>query len=284
MFGKRCDGKRIKGIDPLFKLIPHVMFERHDASNSMTIKVDCQRFDDYIAEKKTQGIHINYMHIVIAAIVRVHALRPCLNRFIMNGKVYKRNGIFVSLSVKKQLKEDAEETTIKLPFKGTESLLEVKEQIDQSIIENCNPKENQTDKTAKMFSHMSNFVLKYAVKFIKFLDRHGMAPKSLIQTSPFHTSCYLTNLKSIHMDYIFHHLYDFGTTGMFISMGKEKMEPVVNQEMQIFPGKIMNLGIVADERLCDGLYHANSLRLFKKILENPKIMDTPLDEIVQDID
>jgi hypothetical protein len=284
MFGKRSDGKRIKGIDPIFKLIPHVMFERHDASNTMTIKVDCHRLDEYIAEKKAQGIYVNYMHIVIAAIVRVHALRPYLNRFVMNGKLYKRNGIFVSISVKKQLKESAEETTIKLAFNGTEGLLEVKEQIDQSIRENCNPKQNQTDKTAKMFSHLPNFFLKYAVKFIKFLDRHGMAPKSLIQTSPFHTSCYLTNLKSIHMDYIFHHLYDFGTTGMFVSMGKEKVEPVVNQDNEIVPRKIMSLGIVADERLCDGFYHANSLRLFRKLMENPSIMETPLPKIVQDID
>ena len=100
-----------------------------------------------------------------------------------------------------------------------------------------------------------------------------MLPKSIIKASPFHTSCFLTNLKSIHMNYIFHHLYNFGTTGMFVSMGKEAMEPIVNRNGKIVPAKIMNFGIVADERLCDGLYHANSLRLFKRIVENPSMLE-----------
>ncbi len=285
MFGKRSDGIRIKTIDPVFKLIPHVMFERHDASNSMAIKVNCDPLDLYISKKRKENISINYMHIVIASIVRVFALKPHLNRFVMNGRLYKRKRIFVSFSVKKRLNEEAEETTIKLEFRGTENLMEIKQMVDESIRLNCgNDEKNRTDKTAKAFSFMPNSILKYSVKFVKFLDRHGMLPKAIIKVSPFHTSCFLTNLKSLHMDFIYHHLYDFGTTGMFVSMGKEKKEPIVNRDGEIVPAKIMNLGIVADERLCDGLYHANSLKLFKRVIENPEILEAGLESITPDID
>ncbi|HEY8395638.1 MAG TPA: 2-oxo acid dehydrogenase subunit E2 [Bacilli bacterium] len=285
MFGKRSDGKRIKTIDPFFKLIPHIMFERHDASNSMNLKVDCAALDAYIAKKREENISINYMHIIIASIVRIFALKPHLNRFVMNGRLFKRNKIYVSFSVKKKLKEEAEESTIKLEFEGTENIFEIKEKVDEGIRETCAiQKDNSTDKTAKIFSILPNFFLKYSIKFCKFLDRHGMLPKAIIKASPFHTSCFLTNLKSIHMNYIYHHLYDFGTTGMFVSMGKEAMEPVVNQNGEVVPAKIMNLGIVADERLCDGFYHANSLRLFKKIIENPTVLEKRLEKINQDID
>lgn len=285
MFGKRSDGKRIKTIDPFFKLIPHIMFERHDASNSMNLKVDCAALDAYIAKKREENISINYMHIIIASIVRIFALKPHLNRFVMNGRLFKRNKIYVSFSVKKKLKEEAEESTIKLEFEGTENIFEIKEKVDEGIRETCAiQKDNSTDKTAKIFSILPNFFLKYSIKFCKFLDRHGMLPKAIIKASPFHTSCFLTNLKSIHMNYIYHHLYDFGTTGMFVSMGKEAMEPVVNQNGEVVPAKIMNLGIVADERLCDGFYHANSLRLFKRIIENPTVLEKRLEKINQDID
>ena len=285
MFGKRSDGKKIKTINPFFKIIPHIMFERNDASNAMNLKVNCETLDTYIASKRKENISVNYMHIIIASIVRIFALRPQLNRFVMNGRLYKGNKIYVSFSVKKRLRDDAEETSIKLEFEGTENIFEVKEKVDESIREACSPQQDTSaSKTAKIFSFLPNFFLKYSVRFLKFLDRHGMLPKSIIKASPFHTSCFLTNLKSIHMNYIFHHLYNFGTTGMFVSMGKEAMEPIVNRNGKIVPAKIMNFGIVADERLCDGLYHANSLRLFKRIVENPSMLEEKLDAPVPDID
>lgn len=282
MFGRRSDGKKIKSISPLFKLIPHVMSERHDATNLFLLPARCEPLDEFISLKKKEGIHINYMHIVIASIVRLFALKPQLNRFIMNGRIYRRNKIFVSLSVKKSLKEEAEETTIKFEFTGKENIYEVKQIVDEEIKENCGVDiKNDADKTAKLLTSIPNSFMKLVVGFIKWLDKHGMLPKKLIEVSPFHTSCFLTNLKSIHMDFIYHHLYDFGTTGMFVSMGKEKFEPVVDDN-NIKVGKVMNLGISADERLCDGFYHASCLKLFKKLVTNPQMLEEQLDDIVHD--
>jgi len=110
-----------------------------------------------------------------------------------------------------------------------------------------------------------------------------MLPKKIIAASPFHTSIFITNLKSIKTDYIYHHLYDFGTTGIFISMGKEKMQAVVDKEGNIVPKKVMTLGVVTDERFCDGLYFGNSLRLLKRIYENPNVLKEGLEHIVEDI-
>lgn len=285
MFGKRSDGKTMKTIDPIFKLIPHIMTERHDAQNSLVLSVRCEYLDAYIAGMRQQGISMNYMHIIIAGIVRLFALKPHLNRFIMNRRIYKRKGIYVSFAVKKSLKEEADETTIKLGFTGTENIFEIRDRINKAIEDNCSEKaKNNTDKTAKRFTSLPTCLIKAAIGLVKVLDKHGMLPKSLIEVSPFHTSCFVTNLKSIHMDYIYHHLYDFGTTGMFVSIGKEKEEPVVNDDNQLEIGKVMKLGVVADERLCDGFYHANSLRLFQKLIKDPKQLETKLDDIVHDAD
>ena len=66
-------------------------------------------------------------------------------------------------------------------------------------------------------------------------------------------------------------------------MGKEKMQAVVDKEGNIVPKKVMTLGVVTDERFCDGLYFSNSLRLLKRIYENPNVLKEELDHIVEDI-
>lgn len=285
MFGRRSDGKRIKTIDPFYKMIPHIMSARHDSQNLFLYPARCENIDKFINEMREQGTSFKYMHIVIAAVVRLMATRPALNRFVMNGIIYKRNSINVSFAVKKALQDDAIETTIKLDFTGHENLFEIKEKIDKAVIVNSGRKAfNDTDKTAKSLTRMPNWLIKLGVGTLKWLDRHGMLPKSLIKVSPFHTSCFLTNLKSIKTDYIYHHLYDFGTTGLFISMGKEQLDPVVDASGNLAVGKVMKLGIVTDERICDGFYYASSFRTFKEIMENPYDLLENLTEVAKDID
>lgn len=287
MFGFRSDGKRIKTIDPLMKMAPHIMPERNDAQVMALYEIDCKGMDEYIFAKRHQNnIRFTYMDVLIASMVRVLALRPRLNRFIMNRRIFKRNNIQISVAVKKALKDSADETTIKLTFTGKENIFEVKEIIDREVQANAKQSAfNETDKTAKLLSSIPNFLIKFAVAILKWMDKHGILPKSLIKASPFHTSLFLTNMKSIKMDYVYHHIYNFGTTSHFVSMGKEKYQPVVvnPEEGKIEAVKILKAGLVIDERICDGLYNSLSLREFVKLMENPSALETGLEEIVQDI-
>ena len=209
MFGFRSDGKRIKSLSGFDKFIPHIMSTRNDSENLFKYEMDCEKLDKFIEEEREKGISINYMHFLISAVVRTIALRPKLNRFVMNGRIYKRNDICVSFVVKRSLKDDAQETTVKLHFDGTENIYEVKEKIDEAISKNnFTESENSTDRFTKIIRRMPNFMAKFLVGTLKFLDKHGMLPKAIIELSPFHTSFFITNLKSIKTDYIYHHLYD----------------------------------------------------------------------------
>ena len=105
---------------------------------------------------------------------------------------------------------------------------------------------------------------------------------SLINASPFHTSCYVTYLKSIKCDAIIHHIYNFGTTGLFVAIGKEKHVPVADFE-ELKVGKVMNLGINMDERFCDGFYFAKSLRMWNDMFHNLEALEKPYeitDEVI----
>jgi pyruvate/2-oxoglutarate dehydrogenase complex dihydrolipoamide acyltransferase (E2) component len=285
MFGLRSDGKKVKNIDPFMRIVPHIMFERSDAMVMQLQEIDCQNMDNYILDKrKTEGLRLSYMDIVMAAFVRVIALRPKLNRFVVNGRIFKRNNIQISLAVKKRLTDEAEETTVKMTFDGTESIKDVMEKIHNTVKENKGDISNDTDKIAKILTSTPNFMIKIMVRFLMWLDKHGMLPKSIIEVSPFHTSLFLTNLKSIKMETVYHHIYNFGTTGIFVSMGKETLEPRVVDlaTKEIGVKKIMKMGIVVDERISDGLYNSLSLREFKKIMENPYILDQRNENVVLD--
>lgn len=279
MFGYRSDGRKLKNIPPFFRIIPQVMRTRSDSQVYYDYDMPIKEMDEYINRKAAEGIKISYMNIVYAALVRLVALRPRLNRFVMNGRTFARNEIYISLAIKKSLSDDGQETTIKLPFDGTENIFEIKEKLDSKINENKEiVKVNETDALAKALSLIPNFLLKMAVSIIMFLDKHGMLPKFIIKASPFHTSAFLTNVASLGIDAIYHHLYDFGTTGVFLAMGKKKKSYIYDDE-NFKEEKCISLAFVCDERICDGYYFASSVKMFNRYLKKPELLEEKIQKI-----
>ena len=284
MFSKRPDGRVIKTIDPINKIMPYIMKSRNDSMNMYEDTFACEPMDEYIKAKAKEGIKLSYMHILIAAIVRLIALRPQLNRFVMNGKIYARPKIWVSFVVHPTLKDGSTGTTIKLCFEGTETILEVAEKINQAIEKETTKRvgENDTDKLLRTLTKViPGFLIKFVINTLMWMDKHNIMPKMIVELSPFHTSFFVTNLKSLGINHVFHHTYEFGTTGLFFAMGKEKLIPVAKGN-EIINEKHMGFGLVSDERFCDGLYFALSLRLLRKYMKNPALLDTPLEAKVED--
>ena len=247
MFGHRSDGKKVKGMTIIEKAEPFFMPQRIDAVNYVNVKAPCGPLDEFIAREKKNGNHFTYMH-----------------------SIYQRNYISISLDIKKKLEEEAEDVTCKFYFTGRESLSEVAKIVDDEIAKNLVADNvHRTTKIAGRFCKLPDFLFRWALAICRWLDRHGILPKSLIKASPFHTSCFLTNLKSIKLPYIYHHLYNFGTTSMFVAMGKEKVEPYVENNKELKLGKFITCGITLDERVADGFYMSKTLKLFKDLLANP---------------
>ena len=273
MFGLRSDGRKIKSLDPLFRVIPHVMKERSDAHVYFSQEISIKTLDEYIAKKEQEGIKMSYMNIIYAALVRMLAEKPALNRFVMDGRTYARHGIHISLAIKKGMTEEAEETTIKIPFTGSENIFEVKEILDSTIMKNKDTaNENNTDKLVKLLSYVPDWLYKLIVNILMYLDKHGMMPKAIIELSPFHTSAFLTNVGSLGIDAIYHHLYNFGTTGIFLAMGKKK-KGYIYEDDEVVQEKTISLAWVADERICDGFYYANALKSFYRYLKKPELLE-----------
>ena len=285
MFGKRPDRRVIRDLEPMQKSMPYIMKTRTDSMNMYEDTFACKPMDAYIKAKEAEGIKLGYMHICIAAIVRLIALRPQLNRFVMNGKIYARPKIWVSFVVHPTLDDGSVGTPIKLCFEGTETILEVAEKVNKAIEKETTKRvgENGTDKLLRtLMNRIPGPFIKLVINTLMWMDKHNILPKAIIELSPFHTSFFVTNLKSLGINHVFHHVYNFGTTGLFFAMGKEQRIASVHHGDQISPQKHMGFGMVSDERFCDGLYFALSLRQLRKFMQNPASLEKPLEAKVED--
>lgn len=273
MFGFRSDGKRVKNVSLLFRIIPHIMKTRNDSQVYFRQDVPIKFMDVYINKKAQEGVKISYMHIIYAAIIRTIYERPWLNRFVMDGRTYDRNDIFVSLTIKKSLEDNAPETVLKLKFTGEETILDIKEKLENAIVENKDIKtKNNMDKLVYELGKTPNIILKLVVGIFKLLDKYGLLPKKIIELSPFHTSAFLTNVGSLGIDAIYHHLYNFGTTSLFFAMGKKKKD-FIHEDEEIIEEKCISIAFVGDERICDGYYYASSFKLFNKYIKKPELLE-----------
>jgi hypothetical protein len=163
---------------------------------------------------------------------------------------------------------------VKFEFTGKENIFEVAEIVDKLIAEAKTYDSNtDTDKLAALVMSMPGIVKKLLVKILKGLDQINLLPHSVIKASPFHTTLFFTYLKSINTDYIYHHLYDFGTTGLFVALGKTTKLPMVIDD-QVVVKKCCQVGYTMDERICDGLYFAKSFKLLEKYIQNPHLLET----------
>lgn len=269
----RADGKKVKNVDPMYLIGPYIMNKRVDSMNMTTIDIPHEPIQKYINKKRKEGINISHMALIIAAYVKTMSQFPELNRFVVNKRVYQRNEISVGMVVLQSL-ESHEGTMSKMYFKENDDIFKVNDTINKYVIENREaPENNGTEKIMKFLLSVPG-LLPVGVGVLKFLDRHGLLPKSIIDMSPFHMSFGITNLASIRTNHIYHHCYEFGTTSVFLAMGNSR-EVAKRKGGEIVFEKCIPIGVTMDERICSGSYFATAFRAFKKYLANPELLEAP---------
>ena len=262
----RSDGKLVKNMPAIERLIPHIMSRRYDATNFAKVELDIEKLQKFLRGLRVEGHSVGIMDAVIYAYVKLLRNRPEINRFIANKKVYDRNDIAIAFNMVKYHEDGkVEETVIKIYIEPEDDLISISKKIRKTIKENETPQsKNAIDRLMDKLV-MLPFLPGTLVAIIKWMDRRGILPKKIIHLSPFHSSLYLSNLGSIQMDYVYHHLYDFGTTSMFCTIGK----PVRTKMPDGSKKQMISFGISIDERICIGAVWAKALFEFRRTLENP---------------
>ena len=67
---------------------------------------------------------------------------------------------------------------------------------------------------------------------------------------------------------------------MFVIIGETTQKPVFKADGSFELRDVLPVGITLDERIADGYYYAKTVRLLKKLIENPELLDRPANEEV----
>ena len=207
--GDRVDGRRLRSLNGFYNFIPFIMPTRNDALNYYEQSFEITNADRWFRKQRVAGYKgIGMLHLLIAAYVRACAYLPGLNRFVVGNRVYAHNEIEIVMTVKRNLTIDSTETTIKVPFKPTDTIFDVYNKMNEAIDEIKNSdEENGTEEFANKFASLPRFVIRFVIWLIRVFDYFGLLPKKLLDVSPFHGSMIITDLGSLGIGPIYHHIY-----------------------------------------------------------------------------
>jgi len=284
--GDRRDGRRLRTLDPYNELAPYIMKVKSDASNYFVDSIDIAEIENFLRLKRQQGYHgIGIMHIFIATYLRTISQYPGLNRFISGQRIFARNNIEFVMTIKKEMKTSAGETSIKVTFDAGDTVFDVFSKINAEIDSIRGEGEvTDTDDVAKALMKLPRLILKFAVFVLTKMDYFGFLPKVLVKASPFHGSVVITDLGSIGLPAIYHHLYDFGNIPVFIAIGTKRKANETGLDGTVEQRKYIDYKFTLDERICDGFYFSQAFKLFKSIMRQPEILEKPPETVVEDVD
>lgn len=283
-WGDRSDAVWLKDIPSMNRIMPGIMPNRADNEAFVSFDLDYRPLERYL-EKKNEGRtqdKYTFFHVISAAVGKAFVLRPCMNRFVCNHKVYQRNEISIAFTVKKEFNDKAEEALAFFTYDEKETIESYHQKIMDVIHQTkrtdlADPSTGAMD----MISKLPQWVINLLVKIVLWLDKHGWAPKSLIGSDPNHASIFLANLGSIGLECGYHHLVNWGTNSCFIVIGKKHLKMEYDKDGTPDLHEVIPIGITLDERIADGYYYSRTVALVKELLAHPELLEMPADTPVE---
>lgn len=268
----RKDAKFIE-TDPLHTIMPYLIEKRVEAEVSQTIIFDVTKLKKWVEKNnKDLDFKFTYFHAFAAIFAKLVYNRPLLNRFIQGHRTYERNNITISFVAKDKFSDDAEEKLIVLEIKPNENAIELGHRMAIDIFQTRKSGTNNMNDSIKMLTKLPRCLLRIVAKIIKWLDYHGKLPKDFTNGDSNYSTILLSNLGSIKSNSCYHHLNNYGTNSIVITIGTIKEE---NNKATI------DITATLDERIADGFYFAKTLKLAQYIMSNPKLLEKELSTIIE---
>lgn len=267
----RSDGTRIERLPPLRRLMPFLMPRRNDAY---------VLFEQTIPTAPLRGLlgrlnaaraaedRVTLFHCVLRAIGLAITDFPRLNRFVAGRRLWERRGIWLALSAKQRLDRDAPVFSTKIRFDPTESLADFADRMHRTLRQGRRG-EAASDREIGMLMRLPRPALRLLTWLQPRLDAAGLLPARLIDDDPLYASVFVANLGSVGLDAAYHHLFEYGTVPIFVTMGRVHRAPVVLEDGQVSSHEVFVLRYTYDERIEDGFYAARALEALAGYLADP---------------
>jgi len=274
--GDRWDGVKVRNLPGFRKIFPFLMRTRTESAAYHLKRLKIARTMAWLDRANAgREKRISFFHVVLAASVRTLALRPEANRFVVGLRLFQRRTIDLSFVIKRELTEEASETTIKLTFDPRSTVADVSERVSGAVQATKRSRTSADEKIASVVAGGPRFLTRFIVWAARTLDYFSLLPSALIKEDPMYASAFLANLGSIGLDAIYHHLYEWGNAPFFLVIGKRKKEPLVNDRGEVEAQDVVDIKISLDERIADGVFFARTIDLLAELIENPEKLEAP---------
>ncbi len=283
-FGDRRDAALMRNVDSMHFIMPHIFPNRCDNEAFISERIELTKLEEYLQKKNADdpAYKYNMFQVIVTAVLKACTLRPKMNIFVKNKRYFMRNELTAAFTVKKVFSDEGGESLAFIHAKEDDNIDTIHEKLYKKIFRCKTEGANEsTEDAMDIFNKMPFFLSRFIINIVRFLDNHGWIPKSLINNDPYHASVLLTNLGSIKLHAGYHHLSNWGTTSVFVIVGERKKRPFYNEDGTFEMKDSIDLGLTVDERIADGYYFSKTVRLLKKLLENPELLDKPMKEEVE---
>lgn len=283
LFKDRCDGSRVTGQHALNALMPYMMRGRNESAVYYEKEINIENALAYLRTlRKTQEAQgdqerFTLFGMIITATLRAVALYPQLNRFVHRRALYQRNHIAFSFIVKQEFDAEAPEVNAKVFLQPDDSFSTVSAKISAAILDARTNGEGDGERFANVF-HKIPGGKALIMGVYRLLEMFNIAPWSLIRMDPLYSSVYLANLGSIGLNAPYHHLYEWGTTSVFMVIGKMFSKELWHGSTRTRQ-RYIDLRMTLDERIADGFLFAEAASALYKMLSNPSLLELPLAEL-----
>lgn len=281
-WGDRRDAKLIRENDPLHFFLPYIYPHRADNEAVVTEQIDLTALNAYLA-KKNEGLEkdkYTLMHAIGAALVRTITLRPKMNRFIQGHRFYQRDDVSLAFVVKKQFADEGKEALAFIKFGPETTIDTLHARVMQEVYSCRSDKLDNSTASMQKFTRLPRWLMRIAMRVLFILDYYGRVPYSLVKADPNYSTVLISNLGSIKLNANYHHLSNWGTTSIFLVIGKKHLAPIYSDDGAMEMREVVDLSITLDERIADGYYYSKSIRILKHLLQNPELLEERADKEV----
>lgn len=277
MFWRRPDGELVRDLPPTKGIVPYLMRGRNESAVYFEQQVAMRHADAYIREFNVAhpDAQITIQHMLMWAIAQILEQFPTMNRFVVGGRLYQRKDIWFTYSAKQSLKGKSPLIVIKRRFDPAEPFADmVRDMQEQLRTDRYGGRIGPSDQEAALILKFPGIIRRIILTVGRWGDAFGLLPGSMIEHDPLYGSVFFANLASIGMDACYHHLYEYGSIGIFGVIGRpvpEPGSPTSGPDRR----RTMTLRWTFDERCEDGLVAGYALKRCKQMLEDPRGMGYP---------
>ena len=278
-WGDRRDGRLVRA-PGLQTIMCYLMPKRTDCEVYLSDQLDATELLPYL--ERVNAEHPEYkttlFHCFVTACARMVKERPLMNRFIQGYRMYERDEISLAFVAKRRFADGADESLMFLVPREEDALPQVSRKIVGEVGQ-MRKSEHSTggvDALLDSLAKLPRLLLMLIVRVVRWLDFWGVNPKALTDGDPNYATVFCSNLGSIRCPSVYHHLNNYGTNSIMITIGTLHKEEVLMPDGTRQLRDMVDIGATLDERIADGFYFARSLKLVKHIFAHPELLDQPL--------